>query len=249
MLNLINFIVLLIVTGFNEIFNWIRLIASCVELILVLINNKIFQINEKSNTLKTILIVCGCLFALFCLFFIIICTLIFTGYNLKIDKNNKIEYLLVLGTKIKNNEPGLLLKKRLEKVFEFYSSNKNISLILSGGKTSSDSDLSEAGVMKKYLIEKYNISEEQIKTEDYSKNTLENLENILKIVGNNKKFGLCTSNSHMYRAFGLAKKLNYVNLFSLSAKGSFWTFYRDVISEFYCIIFQCISGSMKFHKF
>ena len=248
-LNILNFIIPLIVTGFNEIINFSRLIASLLEIILVFINNKIFKINKVSKKLKIILIILIIIFTSFCICFIIISILIFTGYKLKIDDNVEIDYLIVLGTKIKNNEPGLLLKKRLQKTTEFYTSHKNITLILSGGKTSSNSDLSEAEVMKKYLMSKIDISEEQIIIEDSSKNTIENFKNILKIVGNDKNFGLCTSNSHMYRAFGLAKKLNYINLNPLSAKGSVWTFYRDVISEFYCIIIQYISGKMKFHKF
>ena len=84
-------------------------------------------------------------------YFIIICGFIFKGYNLYINNDIKIDYLIVLGTKINNDEPGIILKKRLEKTIEFYNEHKNITLILSGGKTS-NSDISEAGVMKKYLL-------------------------------------------------------------------------------------------------
>ena len=126
----------------------------------------------------------------------------------------------------------MILKKRLEKTIEYYNEHKNITLILSGGKTS-NTDISEAGVMKKYLLENSKINESQIITEDYSENTVQNLINILEMIDNNKIFGICTSNSHIYRAYGLAKKLNYINLYPLSAKGSFWTFYEDILREFY----------------
>ena len=186
---------------------------------------------------------------LFCIFFIIICIFIFSGYNLDINGNIQIDYLIVLGTKINNNEPGFILKKRLDKTIEFYNEHKkNITFILSGGKTSNN-NISEASVMKKYLLENSEINESQILTEDYSKNTVQNLKNILEFIDNNKIFGICSSNSHIYRAYGLAKKLNYINLYPLSAKGSFWTFYEDVLREFYCIIVECLLGNMKLYIF
>lgn len=243
-LNLINFIILIIVLGVKDVFAWLRLIVSILELSLVILINKIFKAPKISKKTKIFLIISGCLFAIFCIFFIIICIFIFTGYNLNIDNNIQIEYLLVLGTKIENNQPGIILEKRLEKTVEFYNSHQNITLILSGGKTS-DSDLSEAQVMKNYLLNHSDISESQIITEDDSMNTVENLKNILKIIGNDKKVGLCTSNSHMYRAYGLAKKLNFIYLYPLSAKGYFWTFYGDIIREFYCVIFEYFSGNMN----
>ena len=230
------------------LFNWLRLIISIIELSLFFLLNKIFNARKISKTVKYVLIICGCVFILFCTFFIIICIFIFTGYNLNIDDNIQIDYLLVLGTKIENNEPGMILEKRLQKTIEFYNSHKYITLILSGGKTS-DCDLSEAEVMKNYLLKHCNINESQIIIEDYSMNTVQNLKNILKIIGNEKKVGLCTSNSHIYRAYGLAKKLNYINIYPLSAKGSFWTFYGDIIREFYCIIFEYFSGNMNLFNF
>ena len=244
--NFINFIILLIILGIKDIFNWLRLIISIIELLLVYINNKLFNIQYISKKLKILLIICVCLFILYCLFFITICCFIFSGYNLTIDKNIHIDYLLVLGTKISNNEPCMILKRRLEKTIEFYNSNPNVILILSGGRTS-DCNLSEAGVMKKYLLEENNIKEENIITEDYSMNTVENLINILNIIDKDKKIGLCTSNSHIYRAFGIAKNLGYQNLNLLSAKGSFWTFYGDIMREFYCIFFELINGNMKLY--
>ena len=244
-LNFVTFIILLTAFEENGIFTYFRLIASILELLLIFINIKIFNIKKIEKPLKITLIICLCLFAIFCIFFIIIISLIFSGYNLSINKS--IDYLLVLGTKISNNEPGIILTKRLEKTIEYYRTNKNITLILSGGKTSKNSNLSEAGVMKKYLLENCDIKEENIITEDYSLNTVENLNNILKIIGKDKNVGLCTSNSHIYRAVGLAKKIGYENVYPLSAKSSFWSFYADIMREFYCIIFEWLNGDMNLY--
>ena len=244
-LNFVTFIILLISFEENGIFTYFRLIASILEFLLIFINIKIFNIKKITKPLKIIIIICLNLFSLFCIFFIIISSLIFNGYNLSINGN--IDYLLVLGTKISNNEPGIILKKRLEKTIEYYNSNKNITLILSGGKTSKNSNLSEAGVMKKYLLANCVIKEENIITEDYSLNTVENLNNILKIIDKDKKVGLCTSNSHIYRALGLAKKIGYKKIYPLSAKSSFWSFYGDIMREFYCIIFEWLSGDMDLY--
>jgi len=241
-INFVTFIILLTAFEENSIFTYFRLIVSILELLLIFINIKIFNNKKKSKCLKIVLIIC---LILFCIFFIIITSFIFSGYNLSINKN--IDYLLVLGTKISNDEPGIILKKRLEKTIEFYNTNKDITLILSGGKTSKNSDLSEAGVMKKYLLKNCDIKEENIITEDYSLNTVENLKNILEIIDKDKYIGLCTSNSHIYRAFGLAKKLGFKNIYPLSAKSSFWSFYGDIMREFYCIIFEWLNGDMNLY--
>ena len=244
-LNFLTFIILLSAFEEDGIFTYLRLIVSILELLITLINIKIDDIKDLSKPLKRILIICLFLFIIFCIFFLIIITFIFSGYNLSINEN--IDYLLVLGTKISNNEPGIILKKRLEKAIEYYNSNKYIILILSGGKTSKNSDLSEAGVMKKYILEHCNIEEENIITEDYSLNTVENLNNILNLIDNDEHIGLCTSNSHIYRAVGLAKKIGYENIYPLSAKSSFWSFYGDIMREFYCIIFEWLSGNMNLY--
>jgi len=244
-INFVTFIILLTAFEENSIFTYFRLIVSILELLLIFINIKIFNNKKKSKCLKIVLIICLILFIIFCIFFIIITSFIFSGYNLSINKN--IDYLLVLGTKISNDEPGIILKKRLEKTIEFYNTNKDITLILSGGKTSKNSDLSEAGVMKKYLLKNCDIKEENIITEDYSLNTVENLKNILEIIDKDKYIGLCTSNSHIYRAFGLAKKLGFKNIYPLSAKSSFWSFYGDIMREFYCIIFEWLNGDMNLY--
>lgn len=245
--NFLNFIIVLIVLGISDAFNWSRLFISILELFLIILNIKISNKNKISKISRVLLIICGILFFLFCIFFIIISILIFTGYNLEINKNNKIDYLIVLGTKINKDEPGLILKKRLQKTIEYYNGNKNITLILSGGKTSK-ANISEASVMKEYLLKNCEINEMQIITEDFSSNTVENFKNILKIIDKNNSFGLCTSNSHIYRAYGLAKKLDFKYLYPLSAKGSFWTFYEDILREFYCIIIECLKGNMKLYK-
>ena len=245
-INIIIFILLIIVVGFKPLFNYSRIFVAILFILLIQLNNKFYKNKKKISTkLKIVLIIFIVIFILFLIVFIILSNLILTGYNLKISEKNDIDYLIILGNILENNKPGYLLRNRLDKSIEYYNRHKNIKIIVSGGKTSGD--ISEAEAMKNYLVENCNITNDQIIIEDESQNTIQNLKNILKKINIDQIFGLCTSNSHIYRSYGLAKSLGYEKLYPLSAKGSILTFLGDIIREVYCIIFEVMIGNMKLY--
>ena len=85
------------------------------------------------------------------------------------------DFLLVLGNKCLTTRVPPILAGRIDKTIELYHSFANKpQIIVSGGRTSRNV-MSEAALMKKYLIEA-NIPAEMIITEEQSHNTVQNLE-------------------------------------------------------------------------
>lgn len=88
--------------------------------------------------------------------------------------------IVILGEKLpKNGYVSKILQNRLDKAFQLY---QNSLIIVSGGHVQKECIHTEAYVMKKYLIDKYQIPRDRIITETKSQNTIENAKYILKII-------------------------------------------------------------------
>ena len=81
--------------------------------------------------------------------------------------------VVVLGCKVKNGAPSLMLGRRLNAAFEYLSAEPDVKVIVSGGK-GDDESISEAQCMRDYLVDR-GISPERIYMEDKSTDTDENL--------------------------------------------------------------------------
>ena len=111
---------------------------------------------------------------------------------------NDADYLIILGHKLNNNKPSNVLIERLECALKYLRSNNKTTIVLSGGITKNNS-LSEAQVMKEYLIQN-GINENRIILEDKSIDTVENIANCLNYIDKNSKVVLISSNYHILRA-------------------------------------------------
>lgn len=120
------------------------------------------------------------------------------------------DYIIVLGHKLNNNKISNVLEYRLNKVLE-YSENNNCKIILSGGITSNNT-ISEAEVMKDYLVNN-GINESRIILEDKSTDTVENIRNCKEYVDSKSKIVVISSNYHIVRAKMICR------LLGLNAKG------------------------------
>ena len=115
--------------------------------------------------------------------------------------------LVVLGCKVKDGRPSLMLKRRLDASYNYLSAHESVKVVVSGGQ-GSDELISEAQCMRDYLVLK-GISPERIFMEDKSVNTMENIEFSEKIILKNglpEKITLITDGFHQLRAEILAKK-------------------------------------------
>lgn len=118
--------------------------------------------------------------------------------------------VVLLGCKINGQRPSLSLAGRLDAACEFLKENKETKVIVSGGQ-GWDEDISEAYVMKKYLVES-GIDEERIFMEEKSVNTDENIKfsgEIIKANGLPEKMYIVTDTFHSYRAYLFAEKNGY----------------------------------------
>ncbi|MBE6587062.1 MAG: YdcF family protein [Ruminococcaceae bacterium] len=96
---------------------------------------------------------------------------------------------IVYGAGLKGDQPGVTLRKRLDKTVEYMEELPDSVCIVSGGQ-GPDEVLPEAEVMKNYLVEK-GIAKERIFLEDKSRNTIQNIKNSYKIIEDEGLNGDC----------------------------------------------------------
>lgn len=154
----------------------------------------------------------------------------------------KCDYILVLGARVVGNEPGLTLKGRLNKAFDYIKNNDvNCKIIVSGGKGDGE-NISEAEAMKRYLVSK-GVNEKNIIKEDKSVNTMQNFnfskEKIEK--DSNKKIEninvkVVTTDFHAFRSDKYAKKSGYQKLSFYTEKTKWYLIPVFYVREFFAII-------------
>ena len=90
--------------------------------------------------------------------------------------------IIVLGAKMKGDEPSLSLKNRLDKAYDFAIEHPDAIIITSGGK-GSDEVVAEGDGMEQYLVKK-GLDASRIIAEKESATTEENFKNSMQILSN-----------------------------------------------------------------
>lgn len=150
------------------------------------------------------------------------------------------DYVIVLGAKADKTQPSRSLKKRLNKALEYAENNPNTILVLSGGR-GSDESVSEAQVMYDYL--RFNgVPGDQLLMEPRSRNTKENIAFSKEVIERHElwkaavlrgsqedchykreedpvKIGIITSDFHLLRAEGIARKQGIRDIQGIAAPG------------------------------
>lgn len=153
------------------------------------------------------------------------------------------DYILILGCQIKKDGTLTnLLKSRTDRAIEFAkmqkeNSGKDIIFVPSGGK-GSDEVMAEGEAIKNYLVQN-GIKEENILTENKSKNTYENIKLSKGLIDEKSKeanVAFSTTNYHVFRAGAIAADQN-VKMEGIGAKTKayFWinAFIRELIATIY----------------
>ncbi len=115
--------------------------------------------------------------------------------------------VIVLGCRVKESGPSLMLQKRIDAAYEYMSENESVICIASGGK-GSDEPVSEAQSIKDGLVKK-GISPDRIILEDKSENTFQNIRNSIEILDKletERRAVIVTSEFHQLRAKMIASK-------------------------------------------
>lgn len=120
------------------------------------------------------------------------------------------DFLLILGCRVRGEEPEEILKTRICAAASYLSKNKDVIAICCGGIVHEDQTKSEAQAISEGL-QKAGIEKERIILEDKSTTTEENFINAKKIIDEMKlskdvKIAFLSSEFHLLRAAYIGKK-------------------------------------------
>lgn len=159
------------------------------------------------------------------------------------NKPDTSQNVIVLGCKVKNGKPSLMLKRRLDTAVR-YAENNNSIIVVSGGK-GDDEEISEAQCMKEYLVSE-GIPANRIIMEDKSTNTKQNLQFSKTLLENSgadsNNIVIVTDGYHQLRASMIAKKVGFNNTSALSANTSPWLIPTYFVREWFAIVNEFVRG-------
>lgn len=241
---LLYFVVLLITIGpaFRFSFVWLAFGMFFLGISLVLtFSKKGFQWMPKPVlVLVEAVVVCGCLV------FVVIEGLIIAE-SVK-QPQNEADYLIVLGAKVNGTTPSLILQYRINKAAEYMKKHPGTKAIVSGGQ-GADEGISEAEAMKNGLLSS-GIAAERILVEDQSTSTKENLDYSQKLLteagGSVKesKVIVVTTDFHVLRAVGIARKAGYEQVEGLAAKSVWYLIPTNYVREFMAVVKDKLIANM-----
>lgn len=164
---------------------------------------------------------------------------VFFSVNMAVYINEPVENVravMVLGCRVKGEEPSDMLKSRLNAGLKVLEENPEAVFIVSGGKGDGE-NISEAEAMKRYLIEN-GVLEERIFTEDRSISTRENFrysKEIFEELGISDGIVVATNDFHQYRAELYARR-NGLDVGHISAKTHIRSFLNYWIREWLALL-------------
>lgn len=143
--------------------------------------------------------------------------------------------IIVLGCRVRGDEPSLSLIKRVDAAYKFLLFNLESVAILSGGQ-GKDENISEAQCMQQLLYAR-GISKDRLILEDRSTSTDENIRFSLQIIETldlDRNVAIATSEYHQKRAANICKKYG-LNSTPVSSKTK-WTLlptflFRELFAE------------------
>lgn len=202
------------------------------------------------------------------LFAVFLAVEVIIGVNFFSLEKQSTDYVIVLGAQVQGTELSRSLKYRVEKALEYARVHSNTILILSGGQGEGE-DISEADAMYNYLRE-HGIPEYQMIKEDNSHSTYENLAYSKALIDEREKsrrdwirevmassgylvppddevtirVGIVTSNFHVLRAKGIAKRLGIQDPTGIASKSDPVLFLHFCVRECFAILKDKFVGNM-----
>lgn len=148
--------------------------------------------------------------------------------------------VVVLGCKVRNGVPSLMLRRRLDAAYDYLAEHPDVPVIVCGGQ-GEDEAMSEAQCMFDYLTDK-GIDAERIYREDESTSTIENLRNAQEILNENgwdSRITIVTDGYHQLRASMIAGKLD-LESDHISAYTSWYLVPTYWVREWFGVIYQLV---------
>ncbi|WP_404470229.1 YdcF family protein [Sutcliffiella horikoshii] len=148
------------------------------------------------------------------IYLIIVHSLIYQTAKQEPPKN--VDYLIVLGARVKGEVMTKALLFRVEAALEYLKENPNTKVIASGGQGPGE-DITEAEAMRRYFVE-HGIDEDRIILEDRSTTTFENLSFSKALMEDGASVAIVSNDFHMYRAAVIGKRLDFAEVHTLAGK-------------------------------
>ncbi|MEF9954018.1 MAG: YdcF family protein [Clostridium sp.] len=188
------------------------------------------------------------------------------GLGAMTSTKQPMDYVVVLGAKVKGRELSNSLKKRLDKALEYAENNPNTMLVLSGGQGPGE-DISEAQAMYDYL-EFNGVAQEQLLQENQSTNTEENIRFSKDVIeqqelwkmtvarqnlrssyreraeGDHIKIGILTNSFHVFRAKEIAKKQGMNGVYGIAAPSDKVLLIHYWVRECFAVLKDKFIGAM-----
>ena len=147
---------------------------------------------------------------------------------------------VVLGCKVRNGAPSLMLKRRLDAAYAYLSEETDVKVVVSGGQ-GKDESISEAKCMRDYLVGK-GISPDRIYMDDKSVDTDENLrfsKAVIEQEGLPETITIVTDGFHQLRADMKAEKLG-MKAYNISAHTPLWLAPTYWVREWYGLVYYFV---------
>jgi len=152
------------------------------------------------------------------------------------DPPADLDYVIVLGAGLIGRDPKNPLRVRIERAAEYLGENPDTILVASGGQ-GEDEEISEAECIRDRLVEMYGIDAGRILMEDRSRDTEQNLQYSLKIIGNpDASVGIITNSFHEYRAVRIAEHAGYRNVYTVPATTLLPVGIHYMVREFFGVV-------------
>ena len=176
------------------------------------------------------------------IFIIALCVLLLTIFKMREiyaagkTKISAQKVIIVLGCRVRGDEPSLSLIKRVDAAYKFLLFNPESVAILSGGQ-GKDENISEAQCMQQLLYAR-GISKDRLILEDRSTSTDENIRFSLQIIETldlDRNIAIATSEYHQKRAANICKKYG-LNSTPVSSKTKWTLLPTFLLREFFAEI-------------
>ena len=183
----------------------------------------------------------------------------YTNDRKAVNENKKVDYVIILGARVKGEKPAKSLMERIKAATEYLKKNPEVKVIATGGQGKNE-NVAEGLAIKRELL-KNGISEDRIILEDKSKNTVENFRFSLEKIrnsenGKNKnsenngdrkiKVLIVTNDYHIFRSKNIARKVGFDNkdyeIYGLPTKTPLisipQSYFREFLSNVNYFLFQ-----------
>ncbi len=258
-------IVLYAGVGTSFAFIWLFFAAVCIFLVY---GKWYYRVNmERIPRWIPVSIVTTCVAG----FLVMMCLSVLVFFGAAAPDKPGLDYVIVLGARVKEHTVSSSLKKRLDKAIEYAQENPDTILVLSGGK-GADEPMTEARAMYEYLV--YNgVDKEQLLLEERSVSTVENIayskvvierhraytrrerekkkpmhvhknEGYMVVEDKPLEIGVLSSNFHIYRAVRIAEKWGFDNVSGISAPSDPVLFIHFCVRECASIFKDRLMGNM-----